>query len=118
MVMETQQLKYGDYNGPHKMATVLTFSKGDFQPGHTPSFPKQHQLDLDPVFPSCPYYSHQNPGFDNRTDLTERLSRKSETVLSELLQLPARSKVVLSSAPWVGVGVGKGLHLGTFAAWS
>lgn len=80
--------------------------------------PQQHQLDLDPVFPSCPYYSHQNPGFDNRTDLKERLSRKSETVLSELLQLPARSKVVLSSAPWVGVGVGKGLHLGTFAAWS
>lgn len=39
MVMETQQLKYGDYNGPHKTATVLTFSKGNFQPGHTPSFP-------------------------------------------------------------------------------
>lgn len=74
--------------------------------------PQQHHLDLEPVFPLCPYYSHQNPGFDNRTDLTERLSRKSETVLSELLQLPAHSKVVLSSAPWVGVGVGKGLHFG------
>lgn len=34
-----QQLKYGDYNGSHKMAVVLTFSKGDFQPGHTLSFP-------------------------------------------------------------------------------
>lgn len=39
MVMETRQLKYSDYNRPHKMATILTLSKGGFQPGHTPSFP-------------------------------------------------------------------------------
>lgn len=56
-----QQLKYGDYNGSHKTAVVLTFSKGDFQPGHTLPSPQQHQLDLDAVFPSCPYHSNQNP---------------------------------------------------------
>lgn len=97
------------------MAVVLTFSKGDFQPGHTLSFPpQQHQLDLDPVFPYVLIIQTktQPPGLDNGTDLTERLSRKSETALSELLQLSAHSKVVLSSAPWVGVGIEKGFHFG------
>lgn len=62
------------------------------------------------------YFPHvritQPSGFDYGTDLTERSPRKLETALSELLQLPEGSKMVLSFAPRVGVGVGKGLHFG------
>lgn len=45
-------------------------------------------------------------------DLIQRLSRKSETALSELLILPASFQGVLSSAPWFGVRVGKGFRFG------
>lgn len=41
----------------------------------------------------------QPSGLDNETDLIQRLSRKSEIALSELLMLPASSEVVLSAAP-------------------
>lgn len=45
-------------------------------------------------------------------DLIQRLSRKSETALSELLTLPASSEVVLSAAPYFGVGMEKRFHSG------
>ena len=49
---------------------------------------------------------------DNGMDLIQRLSRKSETALSELLMFPESSQGVLSSASWFGVRVGKGFRFG------
>lgn len=73
MVMRARQLRSGGHKGPHKMATILAFSNGSFQPGHTQPSPQQPQLDSDPVFPSCPYYSMktQPSGLDNGMDLIE-----------------------------------------------
>lgn len=99
MVMETQQLKRTDCNGSHKMATVLTFSKAGFLPGHPP-FPMatlagpRSCISLLPII----LKTKLSP-LDNETDLIQRLSRKSEIALSELLMFPASSEVVLSAAP-------------------
>jgi len=81
MVMETQQLQCSDQNRPHKMATVLTVSNSNFWPGHTPHGSTSWTQIL--YFP-CVRITQtetQPSGFDNRTDLTEKLSRKSETAL-------------------------------------
>lgn len=73
MVMRAQQLRSGGYKGPHKMATILAFSNGSFQQDTPLPSPQQPQLDADPVFPSCPYYSRktQPSGLDNGMDWIE-----------------------------------------------
>lgn len=73
MVMQTQQLKYGDYNGHHRWLPPHLF-KRQFTARHAPSFPLMH----------IPQAETQPPGFDSGMARTERLSRKSETALSEL----------------------------------
>lgn len=115
MVMETQQLKRTDCNGSHKMATVLTFSKAGFLPGHPPPLPYGNTSRTQILYFPAPHNTQnktQPSGLDNEMDLIQRLSRKSETALSELLTLPASSEVVLSAAPYFGVGMGKRFHSG------
>ena len=120
MVMQTQQLKYGDYNGPRRWPPSSPFQKA-VSSRTSPFLPRSNARGTQSLcFPlvHARQAETQLPGFDSGTARTERLSRKSETAFSELLQLPASSEMVLSFAARLGLGVGKAFHSGDFAAWS
>lgn len=67
MVMCARQLRSGGHKGPHKMATILAFSNGSFQPGHTPSFPTAAPAGLRSCLSFMSIFSTktQPPGLDN-----------------------------------------------------